>query len=146
MDHEVVARIRDTGIGMDEETRQRIFEPFFSTKSERGTGLGLSVARGIINRHRGSIAVESQPHLGAEFTVRFPAGQTPGPPPAPYSPGRLPRFRVLAVDEKPVLNVLADLLRARDRTWTRRSAAPPASNASSRATTRCCSRTSACRR
>jgi signal transduction histidine kinase/PAS domain-containing protein len=113
VDHEVVARVRDNGIGMDEDTRQRIFDPFFSTKSERGTGLGLSVARGIINRHRGSITVESQPHLGAEFTVRFPAGQSAGPPPAPASPGRLPRFRVLAVDdEKPVLDVLADLLRA----------------------------------
>src|SRR5262249_50831018 len=68
---DVVVRIRDTGIGMDEETRQRAFEPFFSTKSARGTGLGLSIARGIVSRHRGSIAVESEPHLGAEFTVRL---------------------------------------------------------------------------
>jgi len=110
---EVVVRIRDTGIGMDEETRQRAFDPFFSTKSERGTGLGLSVARGIVTRHRGSIAVESEPHLGAEFTVRFPAGQSAGLPPMPSPRGRVPRLRVLAVDdEKPVLDVLADLLRA----------------------------------
>ena len=113
---DVVVRIRDTGIGMDEETRQRVFDPFFSTKSARGTGLGLSVARGIVTRHRGSIVVESEPHLGAEFTVRFPAGGSPGLPPAPFSPGRLPRLRVLAVDdEKPVLDVLADLLRALDQ-------------------------------
>jgi signal transduction histidine kinase len=113
---EVVVRIRDTGIGMDEDTRQRAFDPFFSTKSERGTGLGLSVARGIVSRHRGSIAVESEPHLGAEFTVRFPAGEARPRPQAPPSPGRLPRFRVLAVDdEKPVLDVLADLLRALDQ-------------------------------
>jgi len=113
---EVVVRIRDTGIGMDEDTRQRAFDPFFSTKSERGTGLGLSVARGIVSRHRGSIAVESEPHLGAEFTVRFPAGEARPRPQAPPAPGRLPRFRVLAVDdEKPVLDVLADLLRALDQ-------------------------------
>jgi CheY-like chemotaxis protein len=112
----VVVRIRDTGVGMDEDTRQRAFDPFFSTKSERGTGLGLSVARGIVNRHRGSILVDSEPHLGAEFTVRFPAGESPAPPPARPSPARLPRFRVLAVDdEKPVLDVLADLLRALDQ-------------------------------
>ncbi len=110
---EILVRIRDTGIGMDEETRQRAFDPFFSTKSERGTGLGLSVARGIVTRHRGSIAVESEPHLGAEFTVRFPAGEEPEPPPLPPPRGRMPRLRVLAVDdEKPVLDVLADLLRA----------------------------------
>ena len=113
---EVVVRIRDTGIGMDEDTRQRAFDPFFSTKSERGTGLGLSVARGIVSRHRGTIAVESEPHLGAEFTVRFPAGSSAGVPPEPAPQGRLPRFRVLAVDdEKPVLDVLADLLRALDQ-------------------------------
>jgi len=113
---EVVVRIRDTGIGMDEDTRQRAFDPFFSTKSERGTGLGLSVARGIVSRHRGTIAVESEPHLGAEFTVRFPAGEARPRPQAPPSPGRLPRFRVLAVDdEKPVLDVLADLLRSLDQ-------------------------------
>jgi CheY-like chemotaxis protein/two-component sensor histidine kinase len=113
---DVVVRIRDTGIGMDEETRQRAFDPFFSTKSERGTGLGLSVARGIVTRHRGSIAVESEPHLGAEFTVRFPAGESRALPPAPLGLGRLPRLRVLAVDdEKPVLDVLADLLRALDQ-------------------------------
>ena len=112
-DGHVVVRIRDTGVGMDEDTRQRAFDPFFSTKSERGTGLGLSVARGIVNRHRGSIAVESEPHLGAEFTVRFPAGETPTAPPPSHALGRLPHFRVLAVDdEKPVLDVLADLLRA----------------------------------
>ena len=112
----VVVRIRDSGVGMDEETRQRVFDPFFSTKSERGTGLGLSVARGIVSRHKGSIAVESEPHLGAEFTVRFPAGNAPAVPPAPVPHGRLPRLRVLAVDdEKPVLDVLADLLRALDQ-------------------------------
>jgi CheY-like chemotaxis protein len=66
-----------------------------------------------VNRHRGSIAVESEPHLGAEFTVRFPAGETPTAPPPNHALGRLPHFRVLAVDdEKPVLDVLADLLRA----------------------------------
>ena len=113
---DVVVRIRDTGIGMDEDTRQRAFDPFFSTKSVRGTGLGLSVARGIATRHRGTITVESEPHLGAEFTLRFPAGEAAAPPPSSPRRGGVPRFRVLAVDdEKPVLDVLADLLRALDQ-------------------------------
>jgi signal transduction histidine kinase/CheY-like chemotaxis protein/PAS domain-containing protein len=109
---EVRVSIRDTGIGMDDETRGKIFDPFFTTKTVQGTGLGLSVAYGIVTRHHGSITVESERHLGTEFTLRFPAGapaETEAPPP-PRGP--LPRLRVLVVDdEEPVLSVTADLLR-----------------------------------
>jgi two-component system NtrC family sensor kinase len=66
--------IEDNGPGMDEQTRQRIFEPFFSTKDiGAGTGLGLSVSYFIIkNNHRGTIDVESQPGKGANFVIRLP--------------------------------------------------------------------------
>lgn len=63
--------IRDTGAGMDEETRSRIFEPFFSTK-DRGTGLGMSITAGIIAAHRGTIAVTSEPGRGTEFIITLP--------------------------------------------------------------------------
>lgn len=70
---EMLLRIRDFGHGMTEDVRKRIFEPFFSTKSPGdGSGLGLSVAHGIIKSHGGGIQVESAPQKGATFTVRLP--------------------------------------------------------------------------
>ncbi|HXX62267.1 MAG TPA: PAS domain S-box protein [Bacteroidota bacterium] len=63
----------DNGIGMDEKTRRRVFEPFFSTKEVgRGTGLGMAVAFGIIESHHGYIDVESSPGTGSRFTVYLP--------------------------------------------------------------------------
>lgn len=64
--------IRDTGIGMDEETRLRMFEPFFSTK-DRGTGLGMSITAGIIKAHKGTIDVTSETGVGTEFVITLPA-------------------------------------------------------------------------
>ena len=54
----------DNGMGMPEDVRQKIFEPFFSTKGAHGTGLGLSVSYSIIERHAGSISVVSEPGKG----------------------------------------------------------------------------------
>lgn len=66
-------RISDTGIGIAEEHIRKIFDPFFTTKTQgNGTGLGLSVAYGIIQEHGGSIAVESKPNQGATFTITLP--------------------------------------------------------------------------
>jgi len=71
-DH-ISIEITDTGIGMSDETRQRIFEPFFTTKGiGEGTGLGLSIVFGIIEKHRGNIAVISSPGNGATFMVSLP--------------------------------------------------------------------------
>ena len=72
-EREVFLSVRDTGVGINEEVRQRLFEPFFTTKGEHGSGLGLSVAFGIIARHGGKISLDSQPGRGATFTVRLPA-------------------------------------------------------------------------
>jgi len=74
----IVTRISDTGCGLDAETRTRIFEPFWSTKSKRakesgeGTGLGLAIAHGLVQMIGGSISVASEPNQGSCFTVRFP--------------------------------------------------------------------------
>ncbi len=66
--------VTDSGHGMDDATIARLFEPFFTTKEvDKGTGLGLSVVHGIVDRHDGSIKVESQPGRGATFTILFPA-------------------------------------------------------------------------
>ena len=68
----VVAEIRDNGIGMTEEIKAGIFTPFFSTKEERGTGLGLSLALRIVNLHGGEIGVESEPDKGSLFRIALP--------------------------------------------------------------------------
>ncbi|MDX1496401.1 MAG: DAHL domain-containing protein [Salinisphaeraceae bacterium] len=74
-DH-VIVRIRDTGCGMDEETRKRIFDPFYTTKPVgQGTGLGLSIVFRIIEEHGGRINVKSAPGQGTEFVVALPVKQ-----------------------------------------------------------------------
>jgi signal transduction histidine kinase len=71
-DDKVQIKVADSGLGMDEEVRRRIFEPFFTTKQEKGRGIGLSVAHGIVSRHGGGITVESEPGQGTTFTITLP--------------------------------------------------------------------------
>lgn len=70
---EALIEVRDTGPGIPEEIREKIFLPFFTTKDvDQGTGLGLAVAHGIVKSHRGRISVGGRPGEGAEFTVALP--------------------------------------------------------------------------
>jgi len=75
-DDGIVLSVQDTGCGMDEATRRRIFEPFYTTrKVGEGTGLGLSVVHGIVTSHGASIDVKSAPNEGATFLIHFPRAQ-----------------------------------------------------------------------
>jgi len=107
----VCLRFSDTGTGMEEEVRQKIFEPFYTTKGMQGTGLGLAVSYGIIERHEGSITVESKPGHGATFIIDLPVAEAEplvAVEPIPYVPLTL---SVLVVDDEPfVRDTLTEML------------------------------------
>lgn len=98
----VMVRVRDTGIGMDAATQQRVFEPFFTTKPN-GHGLGLGSCLGIVAAHGGAILVESAPGQGSTFSVLLPATRTQSTPPISSVPPRASACRVLIVDDEPLV-------------------------------------------
>jgi len=68
----IFVSVRDDGMGMRDEVKSKIFEPFFTLKGDKGTGLGLTIAYGIVSKHQGSITVDSEPGKGTKFTLKFP--------------------------------------------------------------------------
>jgi signal transduction histidine kinase/ActR/RegA family two-component response regulator len=112
-----VIEVSDTGIGMNEETRKRCLEPFFTTKGEHGTGLGLPMVYGVVERHGGHIEIDSE--LGAGTTVRIllPVRDAVKPPPtdspAP-GPDQSLSFRILFIDDEPLLREVMKALLNRE--------------------------------
>jgi PAS domain S-box-containing protein len=100
---QVIVEVQDTGIGMSETTRSRCLEPFFTTKGERGTGLGLAMVFGMVQRHGGEIEIDSELGRGTTMRLLFPrapvgaAASERGPPEKPRP------LRILLVDDDPLL-------------------------------------------
>lgn len=107
-----VVEVRDAGIGMSEDVRKRCLEPFFTTKGERGSGLGLAMVYGILKRHDGAIDIDSVPGRGTTFVLRLPSARTTAQEGTPQGPPPAEPLRVLAVDDEPLaLRVLVEYLR-----------------------------------
>jgi CheY-like chemotaxis protein len=101
----VQLEVRDTGIGMDEETRGRCLEPFFTTKGKRGTGLGLAMVYGMAQRHEATLEVESERGVGTTIRLQFPAYVASRPASVKFAAEPRPSraLRILLVDDDPAL-------------------------------------------
>lgn len=95
--------VADSGIGMSEEVRERCLEPFFTTKGKKGTGLGLAMVFGIVQRHNGSVEIESTPGVGTAFVLRFPTASVPAIDGSEKVEAVCRPLRILVVDDQPVL-------------------------------------------
>jgi signal transduction histidine kinase/CheY-like chemotaxis protein len=103
-ERQVVLEVTDTGTGMTEEVQQRCLEPFFTTKGEQGTGLGLGMVYGIVQRHEGLLDLESKPGEGTSFILRFPIlYQRMADNAAGESLTRARPLHVLVVDDEPMV-------------------------------------------
>lgn len=110
----VILEVEDTGVGMSQETMDRVFEPFFTTKAfGKGTGLGLSTVHAIVRNHRGFLRVYSEVKRGTTFKVFLPALESSSTG-ATETKAELPRGRgetILVVDdEAPIRNVAKNTL------------------------------------
>jgi PAS domain S-box-containing protein len=111
----VCLEVVDTGVGMDEDTRRRCVEPFFTTKGERGTGLGLAMVYGAVQRHSADLEIESAPGRGTTIRLSFalPATALSNTARIALNPAPPRGLRILLVDDDPVLlKSLEDILQA----------------------------------
>jgi len=102
-DGRVCVEVIDTGGGMDEETRRRCLEPFFTTKGERGTGLGLAMVYGVMQRHAGEVDIDSAPHAGTTVRLSFAIADAPADPATVKQPAIPTDLALLLVDDDPIL-------------------------------------------
>ena len=108
----VLVDVSDSGVGMSEEVRRHCLEPFFTTKGDRGSGLGLGMVYGIVHRHDGTLNIASAPGIGTTITLGFPAARDAAADVVVAPPqATAPAMRVLVVDDKAgVRHLLQELL------------------------------------
>jgi signal transduction histidine kinase len=101
----VLLEVTDSGVGMDDETRRRCLEPFFTTKGERGTGLGLAMVFGMAQRHGATLEIDSRLGVGTTMRLQFPmsGGASAATVRMPALKVLAPGLRILIVDDDPLL-------------------------------------------
>lgn len=111
----VAVDIADTGTGMSEETRKRCLEPFFSTKGKRGTGLGLAMAYGVMQRHEGNIDIQSELGKGTTFRLIFPVrAHSCETETEKDTNAKVPPMQILCIDDESLLRELLKEMLERD--------------------------------
>jgi signal transduction histidine kinase/ActR/RegA family two-component response regulator/HAMP domain-containing protein len=107
----VSIEVIDTGSGMDEETRKRCLEPFYTTKGERGTGLGLAMVYGVMQRHGAAVAIESTQGVGTTMRLTFSIADPAAAFPVSVESKLPPIMKILVTDDDPmILKSLGDAL------------------------------------
>jgi signal transduction histidine kinase len=115
-DETALLQVADTGMGMTEEVRSRCLEPFFSTKDEHGTGLGLGIVYGIVRRHDGTIEIESEGGKGTTVTIGLPLYKETRLPVRPEPVGMLERsLHILVVEDEPLVREVIEVYLREDR-------------------------------
>jgi PAS domain S-box-containing protein len=111
-DSYIYIKVKDTGVGIANDRKDRIFDPFFTTKGVHSSGLGLSVSYGIINRHQGTITVDSTEGQGTTFTIRFPLSEKMiEEKKAESMPEKQRKAKILVIDDEGnVCELLKDIL------------------------------------
>ena len=115
-DENAILQVIDNGTGMTEEVRTRCLEPFFSTKDEHGTGLGLGIVYGIVRRHDGAIEIDSAPGMGTTVTISLPLYKEEHPPVSPEpAPVMEKPLLILVVEDEPLVREVIEVYLREDR-------------------------------
>lgn len=109
-DGRILLQVSDTGIGMDEKAQSQCLEPFFSTKGDKGTGLGLAMVYGTTQRHNGTLDIQSEPDEGTTISISLPEYSREESRPQKNAPARntTPSLRILCIDDEESLRSLAE--------------------------------------
>ncbi len=115
----VALKVSDSGTGMDEQTRRHCLEPFFTTKGERGTGLGLAMVYGVMQRHGGEVAIASKPDEGTTVELTFAISDRPLPDASGITLALPGPLNILLVDDDPILlRSLSEILKLDGHSFT----------------------------
>ena len=112
----VVITVADDGLGMTDEVKARCLEPFYSTKADQGSGLGLGSVYGVVRRHQGEIDIQSEPGRGTTVAVSLPIEKSSSVhEPSKPAPAALPTLRILVVEDEELVREVLSVYLAEDR-------------------------------